>query len=189
VIANPYSQYTYNFEMAVSSPYWRRNPELDAVMVSEDDLPEDDLPLYHGPQVEDLEARAQEETSSSSASFQSLVGEWSGSYTYGSTEYGDGLVEFGILSHSEEGTIHGSGVDAVGAFSIKGSLSGERLQFAKDYVEHNFGWHYEGTYDPEVDKIAGRWGHPEDPWVSQSDKPEEQEESQRYARNFHGSRP
>ena len=97
------------------------------------------------------------------------MGHWSGAFTYNSVNWGgDGLVSFSISTHGEDGGVSGSGTDAFGPFTIKGTLSegSGRLTFLKEYAILQYGrkiaWRYRGTVDEERDGITGTWGRPEE---------------------------
>ncbi len=97
----------------------------------------------------------------------SLVGHWSGAFTYDGVNWGsDGLVSFSISAHGEDGTVSGSGTDAFGPFTIAGALEGKQLTFLKEYTILQAGdkvtWRYQGTVDEEQDGITGTWGRPDE---------------------------
>ncbi|KAI0699891.1 hypothetical protein C8T65DRAFT_296383 [Cerioporus squamosus] len=174
-----YGLYSFAFEKAVFSDYWRRAPETDArllwgdvnattLTINEDSGSQSqarELPLICGPATEDIDLIPDpifdHRTSSLTTAAHSLVGHWSGSYDYGGLG-GDGFMSFTVSSHDEEGAIAGSGTDMFGPFSVHGTVSDNRLTFVKEYLSLYFGqkvaWRYEGVVVPQSDEIRGQWG-------------------------------
>jgi len=89
----------------------------------------------------------------------SLVGAWSGTYEYGLWgRQGDGLVSLSITEH-EDGRFEGSGIDGIGAFTVDGTIVGNKVIFTKSYtIGFDEAWKYIGFLDTEMTKIVGRWG-------------------------------
>ena len=124
------------------------------------------LPLFFGPQKEDLELLVlaapthEMPTPSSRAVQHSLVGHWGGSFTCHDVSWSDGLVSLTISDHAEDGNFSGSGIDAFGSFQVKGTLKGARLTFLKEYINRQDGdkeiWQCQGTVH-EDDRIVGTW--------------------------------
>jgi len=89
----------------------------------------------------------------------SLVGAWSGTYEYGLWgRQGDGLVSLSITEH-EDSRFEGSGIDGIGAFTVDGTIVGNKVIFTKSYtMGFDEAWKYIGLLDTEMIKIVGRWG-------------------------------
>ncbi len=149
---------------------------------SDEDPPTGDLPLFYAPDTEDIDRVAEptfdDATSPHPTAAHSLVGHWSGSYDYEGQE-GDGLVSFTVSSHDDAGAIVGSGTDALGPFTVHGTLNDDRLTFIKEYLLLQDGqliiWRYEGLVAPGLDEIKGQWGPPDADWklVVEGDEPEQ----------------
>ena len=154
---------------------------LPPTAVEDSQSEEGDLPLFYGPVTEDIDLipdpTFDDPTSPHTTSAHSLVGHWSGSYAYDDHD-GDGLVSFTVSSHDESGAIVGSGTDALGPFSVHGTLNDDRLTFAKEYLLLQHGakviWRYEGVVAPDSDSIKGQWGPTDADWklVVDGDEPE-----------------
>ena len=144
-------------------------------------LPDPDLgelevpepPLRHkvGPEELDLfmescvhnESEVEGETEHSqdaSSTRPSLIGAWSGSYEYDWVIQTDGLVSLSIIEH-EDDRFKGSGIDAVGAFTVDGTMVANKIIFTKSYTTEFASWKYIGVVDTEMGKIDGRWGPPD----------------------------
>ncbi|KAM5536716.1 hypothetical protein V8D89_009643 [Ganoderma adspersum] len=176
-----YGLYKYTFEEAKMGPYWALDPTRDQFQIEEDitavgynssESP-GPVPLFHGPWIEDIDLLAYQAltTAVTSSSSDSLIGQWSGSFTYGGVGWGQGLLSLAISTHSaEDGSIHGSGIDALGPFMIKGTLKGNQLTFLKEsecrHDGHGIPWQYQGIVDEENGRITGtvRWAW----WPSES---------------------
>ncbi|KAI0699900.1 hypothetical protein C8T65DRAFT_296564 [Cerioporus squamosus] len=186
-----YGLYSFAFEESVFSDYWTRDPDMDANMVGDDALtntppkegtPSGDIQLFYEPETEDIDLIADptfdDPTSPQPTAAHSLVGHWSGSYDYEGRD-GDGLVSFTVSSHDDAGAIVGSGTDALGPFSVHGTLNDDRLTFVKEYLLPQHGqklvWRYEGVVAPDSDEIKGQWGPPDADWklVVEGEEPEQ----------------
>ncbi|PIL28010.1 hypothetical protein GSI_09861 [Ganoderma sinense ZZ0214-1] len=169
-----YGLYRHAFEVAEFGPYWMRSPSTDAFQITEDvtaatsgnaDSPEEQpVPLFYGPHTESLEVLADPTLVDDSDdavthalevshSHSSLVGHWSGSYTYDGISWGgDGLVSFSIEAHREDGSVSGSGTDVFGSFTVKGTLEGDRSTFSsvecKEQVEERPFWYCIDCQEP-----------------------------------------
>ena len=139
---------------------------------------EEPVPLFFGPQTENLELLADPALITNSndvarrssqagvdvahAHAYSLVGHWSGGFAFDGADWVDGLVSFSISAHEEDGRFSGSGMDAFGPFTIEGTLEGERLTFLKEYIFPQYGstvaWRYQGIVNEQWDKVTGEWG-------------------------------
>ncbi|KAI0646024.1 hypothetical protein C8Q79DRAFT_730049 [Trametes meyenii] len=178
--------YSHVLDEVKMSPYWHRDPSADLHrlfsngLLSGDqhlsDIDSEDEPLCYSPQVETMDVvfnadatphdlQTACETLDASKPDGSIVGHWGGSYTYGNGAGHDGLVSFTISDQSPDGIIDGYGKDAWGPFSIRGSLSGDRIAFLKTYaVLQNGGkviWYYEGQVHDSMDTMDGSWGLPQ----------------------------
>jgi hypothetical protein len=136
--------------------------------------------LYFGPQTEELDLDIdlrndsapnpptsnviREESTDASQAPRSLVGAWSGTYSYEYSQSSDGPVSFSITQHTPDGRFQCSGIDAWGPFTVNGRLTEERIVFLKVYQEtlrgEEVSWRYEGLLNEDVDEISGSWGTP-----------------------------
>ncbi|ESK82998.1 hypothetical protein Moror_11766 [Moniliophthora roreri MCA 2997] len=175
-----YGLYSFVTEEPVMGPYWTRNPLIDTNTVFAITYPKSTdeganfeagkiQSLLFGPQTEELELLSNPSPEGDSQGHeatlpQSLVGHWSGSYTYNSGRNNDGLVSFTVSSHDTEGNISGSGMDSLGPFTVKGTLNGNRVMFLKAYQIPQSGqevvWRYGGTITQDLNEITGVWGPP-----------------------------
>ena len=135
---------------------------------------EDPVPLFYGPQVEDLEFIAYQETAkemlvdTSAGAPHSLVGHWSGSVVYDRPDGHPGdpaVFSFTISAVAEDSGISGSGIDLYGLFTLMGALEGDDLTLVKEYTAQHSAdqsvYQYRGTVDEEQDAISGTWGLPD----------------------------
>ncbi|KAF8650371.1 hypothetical protein AX16_005267 [Volvariella volvacea WC 439] len=92
----------------------------------------------------------------------SVVGSWSGEYTYYGNMSSDGLVSFEITSQEPGGHFKGFGKDPIGAFSIEGKVVGGVIGFRKEYNQEGkiWSWDYRGNLHEDGRLILGRWGYP-----------------------------
>ncbi|KAI0355808.1 hypothetical protein OH77DRAFT_1539828 [Trametes cingulata] len=179
--------YAHALEEDATTPYWKQepvlNPEEDSpteTLSASDNtqgssevmtgLESDEPPLFFGPQVEELETAFTDRANSqdldeSERAESSLVGHWSGHYSYEGGSGDDGLVNFIISKHTADGNVEGDGKDAWGPFTIRGNLSNTRFAFLKTYAMLQGGaqvvWYYEGTVQDGLDAMEGCWGLPE----------------------------
>ena len=91
----------------------------------------------------------------------SLIGAWSGTYEYQRGKESDGLVSLSITEQKVNGEFEGSGIDGLGAFTVGGTISGNKVEFTKTYTTADLVWKYVGDLDPEMTSIVGRWGPPD----------------------------
>jgi len=98
------------------------------------------------------------------------LGDWSGSYDYGSGGASDPTC-FEIVEVREAAkcfTIRGRGGDSNGFFTVEGVLSSDRqcISFWKVYVSESQAqartWRYEGNINETGDEMNGFWGPPTD---------------------------
>ncbi|EIN09354.1 hypothetical protein PUNSTDRAFT_134506 [Punctularia strigosozonata HHB-11173 SS5] len=88
---------------------------------------------------------------------QGLVGHWAGYYTY-QTGIKDGLTSFNIDLVNDDGSFSGSGIDAIGQFTVSGCRYGAtQLAWIKRYLNQNLSWLYVASFD-SIHGITGRWG-------------------------------
>jgi hypothetical protein len=95
-----------------------------------------------------------------------LVGAWSGTYTYRRGQQGGGLTSFSITEKDADGSFKGSGVDIEGAFTLDGTIEGSKVDFTKSYAANYTVWRYIGVIDMESGTIVGQWGPPENEAVA-----------------------
>lgn len=147
---------------------------------SELDIPEPDLMYHDKPQIERLDFDAgltknsdpespdgntdQEKPVPMIQASRSLVGAWSGTYSYKYDGSTDGLVSFSITQHTSDDRFYCSGVDPLGPFTVNGRINGEHVTFLKEYAEPQRGvkisWQYKGLLNEGRDEISGGWGPP-----------------------------
>ena len=131
------------------------------------EVPEPPLCDKVGPEELDLfiessvhtESEAEGETEHSQDARPSLIGAWSGTYEY-DWRIGDGPVNLSITEH-EDNRFKGSGTDAVGTFTVDGTIVANKVTFTKSYTTEDVSWKYIGVADTELGKIEGRWGPPD----------------------------
>jgi hypothetical protein len=139
-----------------------------------------DPELYYGPQTEELDLDIdlrndsapnpptsnviREESMDASQAPRSLVGVWSGTNNYGSSQLSEGPVSFSITQHTPDDRFKCSGIDAWGPFTVNGRLTEGRIVFLKVYQDTQGGTEaslrYEGSLNEDVDEISGNWGNP-----------------------------
>jgi hypothetical protein len=122
--------------------------------------------LYYGAQTEELET---EDTHLSSVPFGntdgntpalgSLLGAWSGMNVSRSTLSSDGLFTVNITNHAPRGEFSGDGVDALGKFTVKGTIKEREVTIFKEYSASQGGFKsactYSGTLNEDGDEING----------------------------------
>jgi len=91
----------------------------------------------------------------------SLIGAWSGTYEDQTGKGIDDLVSLSITEQKANGEFEGSGIDGVDAFTVGGTISGNKVEFTKTYTTVSWVWKYVGVLGPEMTEIVGRWGPPE----------------------------
>ncbi|KAI0369608.1 hypothetical protein BV20DRAFT_945606 [Pilatotrama ljubarskyi] len=179
--------YAYVSDEVDMGSYWTRDPTMDSADDSPTESPSegdtirdgsgvsagseaDEPPLFFGAQVEELDSAFTERSDSndlgeSELTSISLVGHWSGHYSYDSGAGDDGLVSFIVSNHTTDGSVNGSGKDAWGPFMIRGSLRGNHFAFIKTYAMLQGGekvvWYYEATVQDDLSAMDGCWGLPE----------------------------
>lgn len=147
-------------------------------LLNDPEIPETEL--YYGPQTEELDLDPSstdlsspnvltreddhEEPNNEPGAAHSLVGAWSGTYSYDSRRSADGPVSFFITQHTPDDRFHCSGLDTWGPFTVNGRIKGGRITFLKEYAELQGGqkvsWRYNGSVSEERDEISGYWGQP-----------------------------
>ena len=160
------------FEPDVKNENWTRYPGVYTYLADPDlgelEIPEP--PLCHQVEQEELDRYIEssahteneavgetEDDQDASSTRSSLVGAWSGTYEYQGDMQSDGLVSLSITEH-EGDKLEGSGIDGVGAFTIDGTIVGNKVIFTKSYRAVDIAWKYIGVLDTEMAKIEGRWG-------------------------------
>lgn len=95
-----------------------------------------------------------------------LLGHWSGSYTYEFNVNGDDLVSFDLISHEPTGQFEAKGTDTVGEFEVMGHIKNDRVAFIKQYLRPEdcppLKWAYQGRLTNDSHEIRGIWGPPPD---------------------------
>ena len=145
--------------------YWGIYTWLPDADLGELEIPEP--PLSHQVEPEELdlfiescvhtENEAADRTEHSQDASSTLVGAWSGTYEYQRGNQGDGLVSLSITEH-KDGQFRGSGIDAIGAFTVDGTIVDNKVIFTKSYTDTDTAWKYVGFMDTEMANIVGRWG-------------------------------
>ena len=140
------------------------DPDLGKLEVSEPPLcyqgrPEElEIFMESGAHTKREAAEEIEHSKDISSTRPSLVGAWSGTYEYLQRNMpSDGFVNLSITEH-EDGKLGGSGIDGVGAFTVEGTIIGNKVVFTKSYRTRDIIWKYIGVLDMEMTKIVGRWG-------------------------------
>ena len=142
------------------------DPDLGVLEVPEPPLchkagPEElDLFIESSVHTESEAAGEIEHSQDASSTRPSLIGAWSGTYVYERDVHSDGLVSLSITEHEDE-QFKGSGMDAVGAFTVDGIIVANKVIFTKSYTTEDVSWKYIGVVDTELGKIEGRWGPPD----------------------------
>jgi len=145
---------------------WLPDPDLGELEVPEPPLTypvgheELDLFMESSAHTESEAAGATEHNQDASSTHLSLCGAWSGIYEYQRGRESDGLVSLSITEHGD-GTFGGSGIDGIDAFTIEGTIVGDKVVFTKSYTTGAATWKYIGVLDTEMTKIVGRWGPPD----------------------------
>ncbi len=87
-----------------------------------------------------------------------LVGNWSGTYGYYSTNsLSDGPFSLNIIFHNPDGNFEGSGRDGVGDFTVRGHLRGTEISFTNSYPSTGTSWLYTGNLKEDGSEISGKW--------------------------------
>ena len=151
--------------------YWCAYEDMSDPDLGELEIPEPPLCHTVGPEELDLfiesSVHTESEAAGESAHNQdvssprpSLIGAWSGTYEYEGGKQSDGHVSLSITEHEDE-QFKGSGIDALGVFTIDGTIIANKIIFTKSYTKGDVSWKYIGVVDTELDKIDGRWGPPD----------------------------
>ena len=143
---------------------WISDPDLGELEIPEPPLShqveQDELDLFFMESNVHTGNEAADETEHSqdtSPTGPSLIGAWCGTYEYQRGQQSEGLVSLSITEH-DDGKFGGSGIDGVGAFTVEGTIVGNKAIFTKSYTASDTTWKYVGVLDTEMAKIVGRWG-------------------------------
>jgi hypothetical protein len=101
------------------------------------------------------------ENGSSRTNATSLVGPWSGTHIHQRDGLAGILTSFSVTEQDSDGSFEGSGIDADGAFTVTGTLDGNKIDFTKSYTATYSEWRYIGTLNTETETVVGKWGPPD----------------------------
>lgn len=146
---------------------WLSDPDLGEMEVPEPPLvhqagPEElDLFLESAAHNDSETANETEYNPDEAPTLSSLIGAWSGTYEYQRGMQSDGLVGLSITEQRANGEIEGSGMDGLGAFTIAGTITGNKVNFIKSYATADLDWKYTGILDSEMTEVVGHWEPPD----------------------------
>ncbi|KAK7040772.1 hypothetical protein VNI00_009678 [Paramarasmius palmivorus] len=178
-----YGLYAFTTEEPVMGSYWARDSLVDTNVFGEESHTYtesrneesnpgcDTIPLVFGTQTEEIDrliltASGQADSRDYNGIPRSLIGHWSGQYSYGGIREDDGLLSFTVSEQNIDRTFVGSGMDTYGPFTVEGYVEGNWVKFNKKYqlLQHGqeVAWRYEGVVTEDFDEVKGRWGYPAD---------------------------